>query len=283
MKMAVIGSGGFLGSRIAACYAGKWKLFTPTHAELDITDRESVARYLEDIRPDVIIQCAAVSDTGACQREPERSRRINVDGSVNVAEAAGCLGIKCILCSSDQVYFGSSVESPHREDEILTPANEYGRQKLEMERRCLEADPDCVLLRLSWMYDGVRRPGEHGSFMDTLLSALKDRRELSFPIHDRRGITHAREVAGNLEKTFRLPGGVYNFGSGNEKNAYEMVKTVLEQTCPDALPLLRENTQAFAEKPRNLSMNGEKAGGRGIWFRDTADGISQTLKEIVDF
>lgn len=277
MKLAVIGSRGFLGSRIAAYYSGKCELFTPTHAELDITDRESVGRYLEGVRPDVVIQCAAVSDTGQCQREPERSRRINVEGSVNVAEAAGHLGANCILCSSDQVYFGSPVQTPHREDEILSPGNEYGRQKLTMEQRCLEKNPNSVLLRLSWMYDGKRREGEHGSFLPTLLENLNRGGELSFPVYDRRGITDVTEVVKNLDKAIRLPGGVYNFSAGNDHSTYETMVQVLSRARPEALPRLRENTLAFADRPRNLAMSGETLETMGIRFDSTEEGLIRAL------
>lgn len=229
--------------------------------------------------PQVVVQCAAVSDTGECRRSPGRSREINVTGSVNISRVCRDLGVKCILCSSDQVYFGSPVGSAHTEDEVLSPGNEYGRQKLEMETLALEENPDCVLLRLSWMYDAKRRAGEHGNFMDTLLKSLENGGELTFPIYDRRGITHVREVVENLEQTFTLPGGVYNFGAGNEESTFDTMKQVFAQVKPDVLPRMRENREAFAGSPRNLAMDGGKLAAEGIRFSSTAEGLAWVLKE----
>ena len=149
-KILLTGASGFLGSRIASFYAQKYEIYTPAHAELDITDEGSVRRMAETYRPDVVIHCAAVSDVGQCEKEPERSWKINVDGSINLAKAAGDVQAKCMICSSDQVYFGSSFSGAHREEEALSPCNLYGQEKLRAEQECLRANPDCVLLRLSW-------------------------------------------------------------------------------------------------------------------------------------
>lgn len=280
MKMAVIGSRGFLGSRIASCFKGQYQLLTPTHDELDITNRDSVWWYLENTRPDVIMQCAAVSDVGTCDREPERTWRINVDGSVNIAEIGGSLGAKCILCSSDQVYFGSQLRTPHVEEEQLVPCNAYGRQKLAMEQQCLQLNPEAVLLRLSWMYDKRQRlEGEHGNFLVSLLSNLRSGADLCFPIHDRRGITNVAEVVENLKKAIDLPGGVYNFGSTNDRSTYETMKAVFSEVNQAGLLRMYPNSQAFQENPRNLCMKTDKIETFGIRFSTTVYGLLAALKE----
>ena len=151
-KLLITGGSGFLGRRAALYYREQGlQVFTPTHSELDITDPEAVRRAGSELRPDWIVHCAAISDVGACDRDEAWSRSINTDGCVNVARAAGEIGAKCVLCSSDQVYFGSEETRPHAEAEVLTPKNLYGREKLEAERRSLAVNPDAVLLRLTWM------------------------------------------------------------------------------------------------------------------------------------
>ena len=76
-----------------------------------------------------------------------------------------------------------------------------------------------------------------------------------------------------MEKVFDISGGVYNFGSPNEKNTYEMLYGVFESVGLD-LHLLEKNEEAFLTNPRNISMNQDKLNGAGIWFRDTSDGIA---------
>lgn len=279
MRIVVTGSTGFLGSRIADYYRDKYEVFTPTHSEMDITDKEAVKRYLEGVKPDIVIHCAAVSDVGTCDKEPERTWKINVNGSENIAEISRITGAKCIMCSSDQVYFGSEVKTPHLENEPLEPHNEYGRQKLVMEEKCLEKNPDSVMLRLSWMYDTERKHAqEHDNFMRKLLEDMRNNNQLSFPVYDKRGITNVRQVVENLEKVFELPGGVYNFGSYNDKNTYETMREVFDKTGCYDLSFLHENTSAFADNHRNISMNVDKIKRMGIIFSGTADGIAEVLK-----
>lgn len=268
-----------MGSRVAERYIREHELFTPTRRELDITDRGSVETCLKSILPDAVIHCAAVSDVGACEREPEASYLINVTGCENIAAVSRELGAKCVLCSSDQVYFGSP--APHREDQPLEPGNVYGRQKLEMEERCLRVDPDCVLLRLAWMYDSVKREKEHGSFLYTLREDLRAGRDLSFPVYDMRGITDVSEVVENMGRALHLPGGVYNFGSGNDKSTYETMGDVFDRLGYTGPSRLLKNTAAFADRPRDLCMDPEKAQSMGIYFSTTADGLTRALEPLL--
>ncbi|MBQ4349630.1 MAG: sugar nucleotide-binding protein, partial [Clostridia bacterium] len=216
MKLLITGASGFLGGRAAAMLGDRFEVLAPGHAQLEITDREAVRRYFREARPDLVFHCAAMSDVGQCEREPERSRRINIDGARNIAGAASEIGAKCLLCSSDQVYAGSAVMEAHREDEAVEPAPLYGREKLSAERECLAVNPDAVLLRLTWMYDTETIvPGEKSDFFRGLLARRKEGAPLRYSLHDRRGLTYVRDVVRNLVPAFELPGGVYNFGSPN--------------------------------------------------------------------
>lgn len=282
-KILITGASGFLGSRICDYYKDNYEIYAPTHSEMDITKEEVVSAMLKREKPDVVIHCAAVSDTGKCEQEPEYSWKINVDGSRNIAKASKEIGAKCILCSSDQVYFGSDIMDAHQEDEIVNPYNVYGREKLQAEKDCLMVNPDCVLLRLSWMYDTKNNQmQEHGDFMRTLLDKIAKHEELSYPIYDKRGITYVKEVVKNIEKTFALPGGVYNFGSPNEKNTYETVRNVFVQLQLQSFDIekIKKNEQAFLENPRNLTMSQAKINQHGIAFTHTEEGILGNLKEI---
>lgn len=275
--LLLTGASGFLGSRIAAFYSKKYNIYAPTHNEMDITSVESVEAAFAKYKPDIVVHCAAISDVGLCEREPEKSWKINVDGSIHIAKASNELGAKCIICSSDQVYFGSSVKEAHREDEELTPANLYGQDKLVAEKKCLEANPDCVLLRLSWMYDTKTLvEGEHSDFFRTLLPKIKNREVLSYPVYDKRGITDVNEVVRNLEKTFSIPGGVYNFGAPNHKNTYDTVYEMF-QRAGLGTELLQKNEKAFKDVPRNISMAQDKIHSYGIHFTQTVDSLVENV------
>ncbi len=280
-RLLITGASGFLGSRIAEFYKGKYEIDTPTHREMDITDEENVACRIADLSPDVIVHCAAVSDTGRCEREPETSWKINVEGSVNIAKAAKQNQAKCLICSSDQVYFGSSLDGPHNECEESTPCHLYGRQKREAEEACLSVNSDCVLLRLSWMYD-IRtvNNGEHSDFFRTFLAKLESPELLRFPVHDVRGISDVNVVIKNLEKVFELKGGIYNFGSPNEKNVYETMLGIFKKFGWD-INRLQKDEKAFLQNPRNISMRQEKINSKNIVFPETADSLADNISQAL--
>ena len=281
MKLLITGGSGFLGRRAAAHFQARGcQVLTPSHGQLDITDAASVRAWFRENRPDAVIHTAAVSDTGLCQQKPEWSETINVDGCVHLAESCREFGGKLVICSSDQVYSGSCLPGPHREDEAVTPNNVYGRQKLRAEQKCLAILPETVCLRLSWMYAKVSDPGERGNFLSTLKAALEDdTRPLTWPIHDRRGITQVEAVVRNLPAALELPGGVYNFGAENHANTYETVRSVLETLkLESARNRLVPNTEAFAANPRDISMDLTRLREAGIVFPSTEQCLLEALR-----
>ena len=282
MKVLVTGGSGFLGRRTAAYLEQLgWQVLLPSHAELDITEENGLRAWFDRNAPKAVIHTAAVSDTGRCQREPEWSEKINVGGSIALAKACREYGAKLLLCSSDQVYSGSGVTGPHREDEVLAPNNVYGSQKLRAEQRCLEILPETVCLRLSWMYAKTSLPNEHGHFLATLKGALADEsKPLIWQIHDRRGITDAADVVKNLPRALALSGGVWNFGSENDSSTYDTVKAVLQELGMDAaLGRLQKNEDAFAAQPRNITMDLSKLNAEGIFFPTTGEALCAALRE----
>ena len=278
MKILITGSTGFLGSRTAAYFSSLgYEVQTPVHSQLDITDKNSVNIWFRQHQPHAVIHCAAVSDTGRCQREPEFSTRVNVTGSVNLAAACREFGAKLVFCSSDQVYHASPLPGPHSEREILSPETVYARQKLLAEQQCTEICPDTVSLRLSWMYSETSLPGEHGHLLVSLRNALTDASlPLSWSDRDFRGITDVDAVVKNLPAVLALPGGVYNFGSGNDLDMYHTIRDVFEElNLTDALTRLTCNPNAA---PRDIRMDGTLAASHGIVFESTRSSLLHCLK-----
>ena len=271
-KMLITGASGFLGSRVAQYYKDKYEVLTPSHREMDIVDEVSVVRYFKENKPDYIVHCAAISDVGRCEREPELSWDINVVGTENVVKAAKEISAKCVCCSSDQVYIGSMQVEAHREDEVLEPTNVYGKEKLYAEKSCTLMNEDSVHLRLSWMYDADDK--KRMDFIKQLRGCMYEEKETFFSPKDKRGITDVWEVVKNIELALQLPGGVYNFGSPNETYTYALVMNICQQLgCDYAYVRELENTRF-----RNLTMAQEKINQYGISFSDTKEALVRMLE-----
>lgn len=278
-KVMITGSSGFLGSRLALFLKDACDLLLPAHSELNICREEAVRAYLEEHRPDVVIHCAALSDTGYCEQHPEESHRVNVQGTVRVAKACKRTGARLVFMSSDQVYNGSPLSGPLKEADAIAPANVYGRHKLEAEQRALLNLPDSVGLRLTWMYDVPDcRLRQNRGLLLNLQRAHDEGTVVRAATHEFRGVTNVWEVIGNMSKAWDLPGGIYNFGCGNGMNSHELqLETARLMGLRDPSAWIRPDDERFCDRSRNLSMDCTAVGSHGIWFRDSLEGVEAAL------
>lgn len=279
-KILITGSSGFLGCRLAYYFKDKYELLLPAHSELDISREEAVRTYVELHRPEVVVHCAALSNTWYCEQHPEESHRVNVQGVVKLAKACKQTGAKFIFMSSDQVYNGTPMLGPLKENAELQPVNVYGRHKLEAEQRALWNLPDCVGLRLTWMYDLPESPMKlNSNLLVNLLGAYREHKTIQAATHEFRGVTYVWEVVKNIEKALSLPGGIYNFGSVNATNSHQLYLSAagalgLKEPHLWILP----DEERFAEQTRNLTMDCTLIEGFGIRFNDSLEGLKEALK-----
>lgn len=274
-KLLITGGGGFLGSRAAAYYQEKYEVWAPAHRELDFTDEKQTIEAVAGFRPDVVIHCGAISDVTACSKNPELSMAVNVKGTQHLARACAQAGARFVMCSSDQVYFRErdaqereeAFLCPHKEVEELHPIPLYGQHKLLAERLAIEAQPDSVILRLTWMYGELtktERQRGRRNLLTMLQEAIGNRCPVTFSTTDYRGVTDVNEVVRNLGAAWTLPAGVYNFGSTNNASMFETVRRVMAAYGCENLVLKGEGGAL-----RNLTMDAGKLEGCGVEFGDT--------------
>lgn len=272
-KILITGAGGFVGSRILQQWNRNDALYTLPKGFFRTAGEAQIMEQVEKICPNVILHTAAISDTGYCAQHPEEAYRANVLLPVWLAKAAAKTRAKLVAFSSDQVYAGVQGTGPLPETLELTPTNVYGGYKLEAEQRVLQVCPDSVHLRATWMYDlpGYGLPIRGNLPLNLLHAALKGE-SVRFSRNDFRGVTYVRQVIRNLEPALSLPGGVYNFGSGNDT---DMVRTA--QQFAQEMGICAQVEEA--DWHRNLVMDGTKLKHSGIHFDTTQQGIRRCLQD----
>ena len=254
----VTGANGFVGSKIMQMC--KDTVACPSLREVS---EEVVKRIVEESGADTIIHTAAISDIGMCQADPEASYIANVQIPIYLAKAAK--NAKLICFSSDQVYSGADEEGPYSED-MVKPNNIYAEHKLEMERRVLDIAPEAVMLRAEWMYDYYLKKTNY------FMNIINAKESVCFSSGQYRGMTYVKEVAENMEKVIRLPGGVYNFGSETTKSMYEITIEFLD--------IIGKNIRVENAPARhNLWMNCEKAKKYGIEFSNVESGLKKCAED----
>ena len=278
-RILITGGSGFLGCRLALYYKGKYELLLPTHAELNVSREDAVKKYLEENQPDAVLHCAALSNTWYCEQHPEESHRVNVQGTVKLAKACKLTGAKLIFMSSDQVYNGTPMLGPLKEEDLLQPVNVYGCHKLEAEQRALWNNPDAVGLRLTWMYDLPSSQMKlNSNILVNLQKAHDEGATLKAATHEYRGVTNVWDVVRNMEKTISLRGGIYNYGSGNSLNSYDLhLQAAAIMGLKDASQWILADEERFSDQARNLTMDCSLIENHGILFCDSVEGIKEAI------
>lgn len=269
-RILITGTHGFVGARAMQYFPNA----IPVPSDLTRGRGKALADFVKAANPDIILNIAAISDIGACEKDPEGSYAANVLLPVELAQTARGIHAKLISFSSDQVYTGNEYEGPYsEEDSAPIPDNTYARHKLEAEQRVLDVMPDALMLRATWMYDmPMYGHDNRGNFLVNTIGAVMRNEEMRCSSQEYRGITYVRQVVENLEKIFDLPGGIYNYGSENPLN---MVQTT--QALLDALGI-EGRVQDTGQKHRSLWMDCTKLKTYGICFDTTAEGFSRCVR-----
>jgi len=164
-------------------------VLAPARSELDLSDAESIRRFIREARPDWIINPAAYTAVDKSESEPELAYAINADAPRALGEAAAELGIPVIHFSTDYVFDGSGTR-PWVEDDMTGPLGVYGASKLAGERALAESGAAYLIFRTSWVYSSGGK-----NFLRTILHLAQEKPELRI-VNDQHGApTWSRDLA----------------------------------------------------------------------------------------
>ena len=124
------------------------------YRQLDITDEDAVQQLMTELKPDIIVHCAAWTAVDAAEEENNRARvmAVNAEGTRHLAEAAAAAGASMVYISTDYVFDGQG-ETPWDPDcRDFAPLNVYGQSKLEGERAVEAALGKFFIVRIAWVF-----------------------------------------------------------------------------------------------------------------------------------
>ena len=164
-----------IGSDIADSYAGEDEIKAMTYAKLDITDKEAVNKVIGEIKPDVIVHCAAWTAVDLAEDDDKKDlvHAINADGTRNIAEVAKAIDAKMVYISTDYVFDGQGEKTWEPDDKNYAPLNVYGQSKLDGELAVSGLLEKFFIVRIAWVF------GLNGkNFIKTMINVGKTHDEV---------------------------------------------------------------------------------------------------------
>ena len=146
-----------VGSDIQATYAGiqdNSAVVSAPYVQMDITDKDAVARTIEEIKPDAIIHCAAWTNVDGAEdpANKEKVHAINALGTQYIAEVARSVDAKMLYLSTDYVFDGQGERPWESDDKCYAPLNVYGQSKLDGEFAVANTLDKFFIVRIAWVF-----------------------------------------------------------------------------------------------------------------------------------
>jgi dTDP-4-dehydrorhamnose reductase len=167
VKILVTGAAGLVGSHLAHTLARDHHVLVLKRSDLDISDRDSVNRYVLAVKPSLIVNCAVIQ-VDESEQNPAKAQAVNVEGPRFLAAAASRLDAELVHFSSQYAFDGEPVgRPPYTIEDEPRPVNVYGRTKVASEEAVREACARSYIIRTSWVYGSGKN-----SFLCTVHSDL---------------------------------------------------------------------------------------------------------------
>jgi dTDP-4-dehydrorhamnose reductase len=193
MKVIITGAGGLVGGCLARRFGRGHEVVALRRAELDVTDEAAVRRFIDEARPQLVVNCAVLG-VDECERDPAAARAVNAEAPRSLAAAASDAGAEFLHFGTNYVFDGEGRE-PYGERDEPRPLNVYGRTKLEGERAALEANPRGYVVRTSWVFGAGKE-----SFLSTAHRELAAGRGVRAIRDTWASVTYVEDLASRVEE-----------------------------------------------------------------------------------
>ena len=246
--------------------------------EMDITDADSVSKVIGEAAPDAVIHCAAYTAVDAAEDNEEVCRKVNADGTQNIANMCKILDIPMIYISTDYVFDGQG-ERPWQPEDERAPLNVYGQTKYEGELAVQNTLEKFFIVRIAWVF------GLNGkNFVKTMLNLGRNRDRLTV-VNDQFGSpTYTYDLARLLvDMILTEKYGIYHATNEGICSWYEFACEIFRQAdvSVEVAPVTADQYPAKAKRPSNSRMSKDKLEEQGFErLPSWQDALSRYLKEL---
>ena len=230
--------------------------------EMDITDRTACETVISQEKPDAVIHCAAYTAVDAAEDNLELCRKINAEGTRNIARVCKAMDIKMMYISTDYVFNGGG-ERPWEPDDHREPLNVYGLTKYEGEIAVEQNVQKYFIVRIAWVF------GVNGkNFIKTMLRLGKEKGAVSV-VNDQIGSpTYTYDLASLLVDMIQTDKyGRYHATNEGLCSWYEFACEIFRQAGMDEVKVTPVDSDGFpakAKRPSNSRMSKEKLTENGF-------------------
>lgn len=253
MKVLVTGVKGQLGYDVVNELVKRGHTAVGTDVEeMDITNAAKVREVLLSESPDAVIHCAAYTAVDAAEENVELCRKINAEGTENIAKVCQELDCKLLYVSTDYVFNGEG-ERPWEPYDEREPLNVYGQTKYEGELAVEKYVKKSFIVRIAWVF------GVNGkNFIKTMLRLGKDHDELTVVADQLGSPTYTYDLAKLLVDMIESDKyGRYHATNEGLCSWYDFAVEIFRQAGMDVhvRPVTSEEYPAKAKRPHNSRMD----------------------------
>lgn len=224
--------------------------------EMDITDAQETRRVIEGSNVEAVIHCAAYTAVDAAEDHVELCRKVNVDGTRNIAKVCGEGCKKMIYISTDYVFDGEGTRPWKPDDPVVQPLNVYGQAKYDGEQEVRRYVKKYFIVRTEWVF------GENGhNFINTMLRLGKKNGKVGVVADQIGSPTYTKDLAVllvDMAETDKY--GIYHASNEGYCSWYEFTKEIFRQAGMqvEVQPLTSEEYPAKAKRPHNSRLDKSK-------------------------
>ena len=247
--------------------------------EMDITDAAAVERVMTEVQPDAVIHCGAYTAVDRAEEDIEICRRVNVDGTENIAKICKKLGCKMLYLSTDYIFSGDG-ERPWEPDDEASPLNAYGQSKYDGELVLKKYVEKYFIVRISWVF------GINGNnFIKTMLRLGRENGAVKV-VDDQIGSpTYTYDLARLLVDMIESDRyGAYHATNEGICSWYEFAKEIFRAAGMDNVSVTPVKSGEFpvkAKRPKNSRMSKEKLVTNGFSLLPAwQDAVARYIKEL---